>query len=140
MWKKVVYIAAWSVGLLFATFPAVFKCTQNFDWSQSNMGDAGEKFYFPYIMVMELFLFDAIYTLLSDKSKRHIGVVVKVMVLLSIFLLTYALTMFLGSDIASGICFFIGWLSLTFMKGYTTADCLEISDTIKGSDENIIQY
>lgn len=133
------YIIAWSVGLLFATFPAIFKCAQNFDWSQSTMADAGEKFYFPYIMVMELFLFDAIYTFLSDKSKRRISVVVKVMVLLSVFLLTYALTMFLSSDTAAGVFFFVGWLALTFMKGYTTADCLEISETIKGSTENIIQ-
>lgn len=139
MWKKILYVFAWSVGLLFATFPNFFMKGQFGDLLDRSLLDRCQLFYYPFIMVMELFLFDTIYSYVLQKSKcGKIENVIASLILLSLFMLCLAFSLFLTNEPPClKVCFVLGWIFLTIMKAVNTAKP-EISSVPVDADANNI--
>ena len=140
MWKKILYVLAWSVGLLFATFPKFFIGEQFENWMEQSLLDKCQLFYFPFIMVMELFIFDTVYNYVLQKSKcGKIENVITSIILLSIFMLCLALSLYLTDQPTYlKVCFIIGWVMLTIMKIVNTAKPEIPSTLVDANTNNII--
>lgn len=140
MWKKILYVLAWSIGLFFATFPKFFIGEQFKDWLEQSLLERCQLFYFPLIMVMELFIFDTVYNYVLQKLKcGKIENVITSLILLSIFMLCLALSLYLTNQpICLIICLIIGWVMLTIMKVVNTAKPEISSAPVDANANNII--
>lgn len=134
-YAKTIYVLAWSVALLYASFPDLFTRT-GFDWSfQDRMTDAVKpKYIFPYILAMALFLIDAIYAFALESYKGKQDNIIAVLMGVVVFLFCFLLS--LGSG--QSTFFFIGWAALTIMKWIKTepSDYGKILPVVNAVEEN----
>lgn len=140
MWKKIIYVLVWSVVLFFATFPKFFIGEQFKGWLEQSLLDRCQLFYFPFIMVMTLFLFDTIYSYVLQKSRcGKIENVIASLIFLSSFMLCFAFTLyFTNEDACLKVCFIFGWIFLTIMKAVNTAKPEAPSIPVDADANNII--
>lgn len=116
---KLLYVLAWSGGLFFATFPAMVKGEFKFSLRELETPILIDNYIFPLMMVMALFLTDAVYAYAQDKSRDKANRYAWMMIAEICFLLAFVLSLF-GNPVLSVAMFVIAWLFMTSMKFITT--------------------
>lgn len=114
---KTLYVAVWSLALLYASFPVLFT-SEGFDWSfQSKLtNDVKQVYIFPYVLAMTLFLIDAIYAFALESYKGRQDNIILVLIGVVAFMFCFLISLNGGE----GWFFFIGWISLTLVKWIKT--------------------
>lgn len=127
MIKKTIYVLGWSLGLLFATFPDLFKGEMDFQMLNMIMKDVRETFLFPLIMSLSLFVADVCYVFEQEKSESRNTpkYIVEVLILICTFLFGMIYT--ISSNTCPYIGFIVAWAALTIMKFLKTTKCIKSS-------------
>ena len=114
---KTIYVLVWSLALLYASFPDLFK-KEGFNWSfQDNLTNDAKPYYiFPYILAMALFLIDAIYAFALEAFQGKQESIILVLMGVVIFLFCFQMSLSGGEC----IFFLIGWFALTMVKWIKT--------------------
>lgn len=125
MIKKTIYVIGWSLGLLFATFPKLFKGEMDFKMSELPMKDISEIYLFPLIMALSLFMADVCYVFEQEKNESCATpkCITEILVLICIFL--FGLTYSVSSTTYPCIGFIVAWTALTIMKFLKTTKCIK---------------
>lgn len=125
MVKKVIYVLGWSMGLLFATFPDLFKGELDFHMSEMMMKDVCEVYMFPLLMALSLFVVDVWYVFEQERSQRsqEPTYVIGVIAMIGAFL--FGLLYTVSSQPCPIIGFIVSWIALTIMKFIKTSKCDE---------------
>ena len=134
MLYRITYIFSWSLGLLFATFPHLFDGGMTFDYRDMLLSEACDKYIFPFIMAMILFLIDVVYGYVKEIPSREYTHVISVIVFLILFLLTFVLSVYVSDPFWACGCFIISWVCLSFMKFLKT----EVYETTSYPDATTI--
>ena len=130
---RLLYVLAWSGGLLFATFPSMIKGDFSFNLRTGNTPtDLIDHYTIPLMMAMALFLVDAIYAYAIDKSSDKNSRFICLMLAVVLFFVAYAMSLFDGK-LLSVVMFITAWLSMTAMK-YLTTPVIEIEVKDRGGN------
>lgn len=116
---KTLYVISWSCGLFFSTFPSMVRCEFKFSLRELGTTSLIDNYIFPLMMVMALFLTDAVYAYALDKSKDKANRYAWLMIAEVCFVLAFVLSLF-GNSLLSLVMFIIAWLFMTSMKYITT--------------------
>lgn len=133
MIKKTIYVIGWSLGLLFVTFPKLFKGEMDFKMLDLPMKDISEIYLFPLIMALSLFVADVCYVFEQEKTESCATpkYITEILVLICIFL--FGLTYSVSSTTYPCIGFVVAWAALAIMKFLKTTKCIKSNKlTIEG--------
>lgn len=121
MIKRIVYVFFWSVGLLWATFPDLFKGEMDFNFQAMAGVDFFKNYIFPLLMALLLYMFDVIYAFHLENGRGIPTRVIPVYTLTAGFLLFFVLSVACGCAVSAAIFFFLAWACLVGMKFLKTA-------------------
>lgn len=126
MTKKIIYVLAWSLGLLYATFPWVFtsKFQSNFAlYPHSSLGAIIDEYLRPLVLALALFISDVCYVFEQEKQQGPNAqkYVVEVLMLVCAFLFGLIYSISCGFHPECGFIF--AWIALTMMKFLKTSIC-----------------
>lgn len=134
-WIKTLYVMAWSLALLYASFPDIFT-EKGFDWGfQSEFtNDVKPHYIFPYVLAMALFLIDAIYAFALEAYKGKQDYIIPVLMGVVAFMFFFLMSLNGGQS----FFFFVGWIALIVVKWIKTepSDYGAIIPTVVEVDEN----
>ena len=125
MVKMIIYVLGWSLGLLFATFPDLFKGELDFYMSEMLMKDVCDVYMFPLLMALSLFVVDVWYIFEQERSKpsQESTYIIGVIAMISVFL--FGLLYTVSSSYCPILGFIVSWTALTIMKFLKTSKCDE---------------
>lgn len=121
MRKKIIYVLFWSGGLLWATFPDLFKGEMDFDFQAMTGVGFFKSYIFPLLMALLLYMFDVIYAFHLENGRGVPTRVIPVFILTAGFLLCFILSVACECTISAAIFFFLAWACLIGMKFFKTA-------------------
>lgn len=114
---KWLYIVVWAICLFYATFPCVFEGTFTVKLGE----DFNKNYLIPMIMVLELYLFDVIYSFHIASHEGVYSITKYVLICITLFFAAFMFTIYFKHDsIFFVISFIAAWLFLIIMKIITT--------------------
>ncbi|MBR3407347.1 MAG: hypothetical protein IKG86_00705 [Paludibacteraceae bacterium] len=114
---KWLYIVVWAICLFYATFPCVFDGTFTVKLSE----DFNKNYLIPMIMVLELYLFDVIYSFHIASNEGAYSITKYVLICIALFFAAFMFTIYFKQDpIIFVISFIAAWLLLIILKIITT--------------------
>ena len=124
MVKKFIYVIGWSLGLLFASFPDMFKGKMNFNMSDLSMGEVNENYLYPLFMALSLFVADVCYVFEQEKAEGGGKHITGVLILVCVFL--FGAIYSTSSNTCPCVGFIIAWIALNIMKLLKTNKCMKV--------------
>lgn len=120
MIKKIVYLLFWSLGLLWATFPDLFTGEMDFNFKQMEGAVFFQKYMFPLLMVLLLYMFDVIYAFHLESADGEPTKALPVYIFTAGFLLCFILSVAFSGTVFALLLFVLSWLCLIGMKYFKT--------------------
>jgi len=112
---KILYVISWSALLMFSTFPMLLTDEMVFDFRIISLPEAGRMYYYPMLMVMALFLVDAVYSIHKTFGYAKNNSIAILLICLIVFFVATAFSMLYGKNVVI-FCFVISWIALGIMK------------------------
>ena len=126
MRNNFIYILSWSILLLIATFPELFRSREfieTFNIHSQEFGVGKRVFLMPLLFAILLSGIDVVYLYLINKSKGCNLDLFWVLVMMLAFIGSLIVALFYSKVYLTALGFYIAWLSLTGMKFAVTEKC-----------------
>lgn len=128
--NKIFYCLVWSFLLFFVTLYGFLGNGADFVFESETFGNIFGLYIMPMIMAMALYLWDVMYAVVLKKSNLKSDMIIWVLVTLFIFMLTFALSMFVNRNWLGWVCLIISWMSFLLMKIKTTEKMMDTTKKI----------
>lgn len=118
--NKTIYCVSWSIGLLFATFYALYSTEgEAFSFSNAMLLPVSQSYIMPMVLVMALYLWDVLYNITLQTRQRN-REIFWILLCIIIFMLCFVLSILVNNNIIGWFLFYMAWIALTILKFQTT--------------------
>jgi hypothetical protein len=122
------YIVVWAICLFYATFPSVFDGT----FTDKLSSDFSKNYLIPMVMVLELYLFDVIYSFHIASNEGVYNTTKSVLICIALFFAAFMFTIYFEQNsIIFVISFIAAWLFLIALKIITTPTSKSVQISVR---------